>query len=95
MGFRTGFVSGTTMENHGYDFVINVVPVQTKDFSWQLSLNTSVSRNSVEKNNRVNTLNDYLKGSCVVGGRPFSTFYSYEFDGLGQDYGHPCLKIWI
>ena len=91
-GIQNGIVSGTTMENHGYDFVINVVPVQTKDFSWQLSLNTSVSRNSVEKNNRVNTLNDYLKGSCVVGGRPFSTFYSYEFDGLGQDYGHPMFK---
>ena len=81
-----------TLENHGYDFVINVIPVRVRDFTWQLSLNTSVTRNSVEKNNRVNGLEDYYTGSCVVNGRPFSTFYSYEFDGLEQEHGQPQFK---
>lgn len=91
-GVRNGIVSGSTLENHGYDFVINVIPVRVRDFTWQLSLNTSVTRNSVEKNNRVNGLEDYYTGSCVVNGRPFSTFYSYEFDGLEQEHGQPQFK---
>ena len=48
-GMANGLVSGSTMENSGYDFVINVVPVRTKDFTWQISLNTSVTENSVNK----------------------------------------------
>lgn len=91
-GVANGIVSGSSMKNNGYDFVINVVPIRTRNFTWQLSLNTSVTRNSVEKNNRINTLDDFLEGSCVVDNRPFSTFYSYEFDGLEQEYGQPIFK---
>ena len=91
-GMTNGIVSGSTMENSGYDFVINVVPVRTKDFTWQLSLNTSITENSVDKNERINTLDDYLNGSAVVEGRAFSTFYSYEFDGLDEETGMPTFK---
>lgn len=90
-GMGSGVVSGSKMNNNGYDFVINVAPVRTKDFAWQLSLNTSVTKNSVE-NNRDNTLEDYLSGSAVVDGRPYSTFYSYEFAGLEQEYGQPTFN---
>ena len=91
-GVGNAVVSGSTMENYGYDFVINVVPVQLKDFTWQLSLNTGVTRNKVKKNERVNTLNDYLNGKCVVNGEPYSTFYSYEFDKLDETDGTPLFK---
>ena len=40
----------------------------------------------------MNGLEDYYTGSCVVNGRPFSTFYSYEFDGLEQEHGQPQFK---
>lgn len=91
-GVANGVVSGSEVENQGYDFVINVIPVRLKDFTWQLSLNTSVTRNSVTKNERLNTLYNYLDGSGVVEGRPFSTFYSYEFDKLDASNGEPCFK---
>ena len=90
-GVESGIVSGTTMKNNGYDFAINVIPIRTNNFSWQLSLNTSVTNNSVEKNNRENTLDDYLDGSAVVDGRPFSTFWSYEFAGLNPETGLPTF----
>ncbi|MFR5657443.1 MAG: hypothetical protein ACLUDU_05315 [Butyricimonas faecihominis] len=56
-----------------------------RKISWQLSLNTSITENSVDKNEHINTLDDYLNGSAVVEGRAFSTFYSYEFDGLDEE----------
>ena len=62
------------MKNYGYDFVIDVIPIRTKDVTWQLSLNTAVSRNKIDKNKRVNTLNDYIEGSAIIPRSPFSTF---------------------
>lgn len=47
-GVANGIVSGSTMKNYGYDFVIDVIPIRTKDVTWQLSLNTAVSRNKIE-----------------------------------------------
>lgn len=91
-GMVNAVVSGSTMKNYGYDFVINIVPVQVKNFTWQLSLNTSVTRNKVTKNDRVNTLNDYLDGSSVVDGEPYSTFYSYRFSGLDSENGTPLFE---
>lgn len=88
-GMENSIVDGGEMTNSGYDFVVTVVPVRTRDFSWQVSLNTSVTNNAVNKNQRINTLNDYLDGSAVVDGKPFSTFYSYKFKGLNQEDGTP------
>ena len=90
-GDSNGIVGGTEMNNDGYDLLMNVIPVQTRDFTWQLSLNTSVTHNSVETK-RINTLNDYTSGSCLMEGRPFSTFYSYVFVGLDEEYGQPMFK---
>ena len=91
-GMANGMVDGTTMRNSGYDFVVDVIPVRVGDFSWQLSLNTSVTNNEVSNNQRVNTLTDYLDGNAVVEGRPYSTFYSYAFDKLNPENGKPMFK---
>lgn len=90
-GFANGIVSGSTMKNYGYDFVIDVIPVRTKNVTWQLSLNTAVSRNKIDKNDRVNTLNDFLSGAAIVNGRPYSTFYSYKLTGLNPENGLPMF----
>lgn len=90
-GASNGIVSGTTMKNSGYDLVVNLVPLRLKDFTWQLSVNTSVANNKVESE-RVNSLSDFTSGSCLIEGRPFSTFYSYIFTGLDEEYGHPIFQ---
>ncbi len=91
-GMENAIVDGGEMTNTGYDFVVTVIPIRTKDFSWQVSFNTSVTDNAVNKNQRVNTLSDYLEGSAVVDGRPFSTFYSYKFKGLNPEDGTPQFE---
>ena len=91
-GMENSIVDGGEMTNSGYDFVITVLPIRTKDFTWQVSLNTSVTNNAVNKNQRINTLSDYLNGSAVVDGKPFSTFYSYKFKGLNPEDGTPMFE---
>lgn len=88
-GMENAIVDGGEMTNSGYDLVVSVIPIRTKDFTWQMSLNTSVTNNAINKNQRINTLSDYLNGTAAVDGRPFSTFYSYKFKGLNQEDGTP------
>jgi TonB-linked SusC/RagA family outer membrane protein len=88
-GVTNAYVDGGEITNKGYDFVISVVPVRTKDFSWEVSFNTTVTNNAVDKNQRVNTLSDYINGTAVVDGEAYSTFYSYEFIGLNDEDGTP------
>lgn len=91
-GMANAIVDGGEMTNNGYDFVINGVLVRTKDFSWQVSLNSSHTSNAVNKNDRINTVGDYLNGSAVVNGQAFSTFYSYKFLGLNPENGQPIFE---
>lgn len=91
-GMANGVVGGSQMENSGYDLVVNMIPVRMKDISWQLSINASKTNNKLRENNRINTLRDYLYGSAIVEGEPYSTFYSYEFDKLDGEYGQPLFK---
>ena len=91
-GMENSVVDGGEMTNSGYDFVVTVLPIRIKDFTWQVSLNTSVTNNAVNKNQRINTLKDYLDGSAVVDGKPFSTFYSYKFKGLNPEDGTPMFE---
>lgn len=88
-GVQKAIVGGGEITNSGYDFVVNVVPIRTRDFSWQVSLNTSVTKNTLEKNQRVNTLNDYINGTAGINGEAYSTFYSYKFKGLNESNGQP------
>ncbi len=91
-GMDAAIVFGSQIENYGYDFVVNVIPVRTKDFTWQLGLNSGRTRNVVKDNQKINLLNDYLNGSAVLNGKPYSTFYSYSFAGLNHNNGVPMFN---
>jgi hypothetical protein len=91
-GMANGIVSGSSMTNTGYDFTVTVTPVRTANFSWQISLNTATDRNEINRNGRVNTIDDYTSGRAIVDGEPFSTFYSYELAGLDPANGTPLFK---
>lgn len=91
-GVANAIVSGSTMKNSGYEFVVEFVPIRTTDFSWHFSVNSAIAKNEIVKNDRINTINDYLSGSAIISGQPFSTFYSYEFIGLDQENGTPLFK---
>ena len=91
-GMINSVIFGSKMENKGYDLTVNVVPVRNKDFTWQFSVNTAVTKNKQTNNERVNTLDDFLNGTCIVNGESYSSFYSLEFDGLDPEDGTPLFK---
>jgi TonB-linked SusC/RagA family outer membrane protein len=91
-GMNAATVFGSQMENTGYDLIISVIPIRTKDLLWQFSVNTGLARNKLEQNQRINTLDDYLNGTSIVNGQAYSTFYSYAYAGLNGKTGIPTFN---
>jgi len=91
-GMASAIVLGSRVENKGYDLIVNIVPVRTKDFTWQFSVNTGLTRNKLFNNDRVNTRADYLNGTAIETGEAYSTFYSYAYNGLKHENGMPSFK---
>lgn len=86
------------MSNRGVELTINATPVQTRDFTWNASLNFSHNRNKVvsvsnqEFNAGVlNRYNPNLPNAStatiqrIIEGEPIGTFYMYEWAGYNDD----------
>lgn len=91
-GVEDAYIEGTESSNRGYDLNIGVVPVRTQNVTWSLSFNASKQKNTIKKNERINTLNDYLSGNAIVNGEAYGTIYAYDFDGLDNETGIPTFK---
>ncbi len=85
--------------NKGVEFSINAIPVQTKDFRWQTTLNISHNKNTVDKltNDKYSTDSFHQGDPRVAGvssegytqeileGEPLGTFYTFEFAGYDEN----------
>ena len=83
------------MTNKGIEFSINAVPVQTKNFTWNTTINLSHNKNRVDKmqNDTYHTTNLSQGDPMVAGvsadgwtqkiieGEPIGTFYTYQYAG--------------
>ena len=81
--------------NNGVEFTINAIPVKTKDFLWQTTLNLSHNRNTVDKLSNSTYSVDYVDyGNPNIGGiasnadvqrimegEPLGTFWTYRHAG--------------
>lgn len=85
--------------NNGVEFSINAIPVKTKNFEWNTTLNLSHNSNTVDKlsNDKYSTgtfgqgdprvagvsANGYTQR--IMEGEPLGTFYTYEFAGYNDE----------
>ncbi len=86
------------MSNKGIELSINAVPVQTRDFSWNTTLNLSHNKNVVKAISKGAYSVDYIdQGNPNIGGfattnvqrimegYPLGTFYTWEWAGYTAD----------
>ncbi len=87
------------MRNRGVELSVNIVPVQTRDFTWNTSLNFSHNDNKVVSvsNSEFNAgvLNQYdphlpgLSQGCntqrIVEGKPIGSFYLWDWAGYNDN----------
>lgn len=86
------------ISNKGVELTINAIPVQTKDFTWQTTLNLSHNKNRVEKISNQEFSVDYIdtadleaagQSNCyqqrIMEGHPIGQFYTWEWAGYNED----------
>ena len=95
-GFMDANVGDIT--NSGFELTINAVPVRTKDFHWQTSLNLAHNNNVVDKLSNEAFSVPYIDAATpnlagfstnnvqrIIEGEPLGTFYIWEFAGFNED----------
>lgn len=86
------------ISNKGVELTINAVPVKTKDWQWNTTLNLSHNKNVVEKLSNATYSVDYqnmgdaeIAGNSgvtvqrLMEGSPIGQFYTYEWAGYNKD----------
>jgi TonB-linked SusC/RagA family outer membrane protein len=80
-GFQTEYVNVAAMNTKGIDVQLKATPVQTKNFTWQTSLNWSKYKSKVTK---LFPGRDSVNLTLRVGLPPSGTYVNYVYDGLYQ-----------
>lgn len=93
-GYATAFKNIGSVTNRGFEFTLNTVNIETKNFTWSSSFNIAFNRNRVEELNydqsslttRVGSWSSNFTGTPYIAlpGREVALFYGYVFDGLYQ-----------
>ncbi|RNC65967.1 TonB-dependent receptor [Proteiniphilum sp. X52] len=69
-------------KNRGFDISLNFVPVQTRDFNWNSTLNLAWQKEEIVE--LANGKNDMVDNSWFIG-QSISVYYGYEHAGLWQE----------
>lgn len=98
-GFNNKIANVGEMENKGFEFTINAIPVKTDDMSWSISANISHDKNKVTK--LYNDLEVIWSGNSITSregnlfvGQPLNTFWSYKVDKIAQQEDMGELSAW-
>jgi TonB-linked SusC/RagA family outer membrane protein len=80
-GFQTEYVNVAAMNTKGIDVALKITPVQTKNFTWQTSINWSKYKSAVTK---LFPGRDSVNLALRVGLPPSGTYVNYVYNGLYQ-----------
>ncbi len=68
--------------NKGFEFLINAIPVETRDFSWNTSFNIGWQKDRIDE--LANGKEDDIANKWFIG-QQIGVWYDYATDGLWQD----------
>ena len=87
-GFSTITQNLGKMSNKGIEFTVNATPVQTRDFSWDISFNITHNRNSMEVLPALQP--QIINGNFIVKkGYDINTWYLRQWAGVDPATGNP------
>jgi len=76
------------LSNYGFEMALTGIPVQTKDFSWNITFNYSINRNKVVSilglDNDGDGKEDDLVASKIFIGHPYGVCYDFDIIGMWQ-----------
>lgn len=87
-GFNSYLMNIGEVENRGVEVEINSTNIQTKNFTWNSTLNLSHNRNKIVTLDGIQT--EISAGSQIRKvGEAYRTFYMIEFAGINPETGNP------
>jgi len=87
-------VNGGSMTNKGYEFTIAFTPIRSKDFTWNMSLNTSKNFNKVTSVNIQNlSWKTATSGSFYKAGYATGSLWAFRYTGINQTNGYPIIDL--
>ena len=97
MGFSTQVQNLADLNNHGLEFTINSVNINSKNFQWTTNLNISRSKNIIEKLHKIDPANlaaqiELNGGRFWLQGYSATQFFLYNWGGVDPANGNP---IWV
>lgn len=93
-GVASTLVNGGAINNKGYEVAASFVPVRTKNFSWNVTLNTSKNMNSVVKvSPQLVSWRTAVTGTLTALDRPVSGFYAFKYTGIDPSNGYPTFDL--
>ena len=99
-GYTSVYKNIGSVKNNGIDLMINAYPVDTKDFTWNTTLNINYNKNEIThlgENNEDIEMNGWVGGSNSIlrVGEPLSAFYGYERLGVWttEDYENGNCRL--
>lgn len=81
-GYSNTMANVGKTKNKGIDITLNAIPIQTRDFIWNSTLNLAWQKDEIVE--LANGKNDMVDNSWFIG-QSMSVFYGYENAGLWQE----------
>lgn len=90
-GFPSTMSNVGKTKNHGIEFTLNAIPVQTKDFQWLTDFNIAYQKDEIVE--LAYGKNDMPDNSWFIG-EAISVFYGYDNDGIWQESDAAEMAKW-
>ncbi|HEV7329883.1 MAG TPA: TonB-dependent receptor [Flavisolibacter sp.] len=90
-GFSTATRNIGAMKNTGFEFAINAIPVQNRNFNWIVDLNFATNKNEILS---LPEGNDIIQGSFILReGESINSFYLRDYAGVDPANGDPLWYL--
>lgn len=91
-GFPSVLTNIGGMKNKGIEFSVTGIPVERRNFSWDITMNFALNRNEVTSIKGTDVDNDGIEdnivssdpGNSIFIGKPYGVWYDYDIIGMWQ-----------
>lgn len=87
-------INGGSMTNKGYELTVGFTPIRTRNFTWNVSMNTAKNINKVTKVNVQNlSWKTATSGSFYKEGYAAGSLWAFNCTGIDQTNGRPIIDL--
>ena len=90
-GFPSTMSNVGKTKNHGVEFTLNAIPVQTKDFQWETDFNIAYQKDEIVE--LAYGKNDMPDNALFIG-EAISVYYGYDNEGIWQESDAAEMAKW-